>query len=344
MTFRDREKERYIRLKRTLFSEEAQGHGTYRGKKRPYCLADSCSSQNLWEGIRKEALAYFRERGIPWHDGLQGRRLPSNHPCCSQSCCLNFLFPLTTRPHLLARVFRHIYPQLAEPLPVTEDGRLPDGTLPYMAFEWTGTRDYLGEHVGKRGIRTRGANYTSADFAFRFRREDGKIHLVLGEWKYTEEAGSTYHGAPRCDGDRRPEVRKRTYERAFARSDGVFAGHGAELYNALFFGPFYQFMRLQLLAQEMERGELGPEMNADVVSVLCVCPAANDEFRKGAVVPPQLQQYSSGADIFQVWQGLVPGERFRHIPTEVLLCILDNEASADDSAWVNYLRTRYGWS
>lgn len=69
-----------------------------------------------------------RERGIPWHDGLQDRRLPSNHVCCSQSCCLNFLFPLTTRPQLLARVFRYIYPDLSEALPVAGDGRLSDGT------------------------------------------------------------------------------------------------------------------------------------------------------------------------------------------------------------------------
>jgi hypothetical protein len=32
----------------------------------------------------------------------------------------------------------------------------------------------------------RGANATSADFALRFRRYDGRIELVLGEWKYTE--------------------------------------------------------------------------------------------------------------------------------------------------------------
>ena len=35
----------------------------------------------------------------------------------------------------------------------------------------------------------------------------------------------------------------------------------------LFFEPFYRLMRLQLLAQEMESGEFGLEMDAEVVSV-----------------------------------------------------------------------------
>ncbi|MEW6547240.1 MAG: hypothetical protein AB1446_10055, partial [Bacillota bacterium] len=68
----------------------------------------------------------------PWHGGLQERRLPSNHVCCSQSCCLNFLFPLTTRPQLLARVFRHIYPDLSEPLLWLETGDCRTAHLPYV--------------------------------------------------------------------------------------------------------------------------------------------------------------------------------------------------------------------
>lgn len=91
----------------------------------------------------------------------------------------------------------------------------------------------MGEHIGKRGARTRGANYTSADFAFRFRRNDDQIQLVLGEWKYTEEYRSNDLGTPSKAGDTKPATRKKTYWPAYSRPSGSFAGCGEDLYNAL---------------------------------------------------------------------------------------------------------------
>ena len=59
-----------------------------------------------------------------------------------------------------------------------------------VAFEWIGERNYLGElrrgEVAPDDGRIRGANFTSLDFCVRFRRSDGRIQLVAGEWKYTE--------------------------------------------------------------------------------------------------------------------------------------------------------------
>ena len=125
VTFRDKEKDRYRDLKRKLFSNEAQDEGNYRGRTRFFCLSDEHSNENLYEAIRKPAIKYFEARNITWHDGLEKRRLPSNHLCCSQSCCINFLYPMTTKPRMLASVFQHFYPELAEPLPINEDKPLP---------------------------------------------------------------------------------------------------------------------------------------------------------------------------------------------------------------------------
>src|SRR3990170_1142140 len=170
MTYREAEKGKYQGLKNnlSLFSAAAQLNGTYRGRTYPFCLADEHSDENLYMDIRKAAIDYFALRGIPWHDGLENRTLPSNHLCCSQSCCVNFLFPMSERPDIINKVFstRSLYPEMLEPLP------FPDGTLPYVVFEWIGIDDYLNETRRKPGRRTRGANYTSADFAFRFRRKD----------------------------------------------------------------------------------------------------------------------------------------------------------------------------
>ena len=162
-------------------------------------------------------------------------------------------------------------------------------------------------------MRTRGANYTSVDFAFRFRQEDGRVHLVLGEWKYTENAGSTDYGTPGIPSDRKPERRKSTYRSAFTRSRGIFDGSDDSLYDGLFVGATYQWFRLQLLAQEME---IHREMDADVVGGLWVCPEANAEFRERATIPPYLKDRYPDADLFEIWERLVGGQRFQEISTE----------------------------
>jgi hypothetical protein len=141
MTFRDAEKKRYETLKPHLFSEQACQPGNYNGIPRAFCLAEGHSAENLFAVFREDAIEYFRQRGISWHDGLpdsHGNKsgLPSNHLCCSQSACVNYLWPLTSHPDLLARVFRPIFPDLATALPFEADDPLSDGTRPYLAFEW----------------------------------------------------------------------------------------------------------------------------------------------------------------------------------------------------------------
>lgn len=354
MTFRDREKTRYRSLKPKLCSAEAQRNGYYHDRPPPrdFCLADECSSENLYASIRKAAIEYFRERCITWHDGLCNRTLPSNHLCCSQSCCINFLFPMTSDPELLRSVARRFYPDFEKALPIDTDKPIQDGRFPYVAFEWIGSPpsypDYLTEQCHKRGRPTRGANYTSADFAFRFLRRDGKIQLVLGEWKYTEDAGSTDYGTPRSPADRKPEVRKQTYRKAYhRRSGGVFENQDNALYDALFVGPFYQLMRLQLLAQEMEVGDLGKELQADVVTVMHVTPEANQEFREFVPSPSLKNTYMKdrfpNKGTLDIWKELVPAEKFMSLSTEALLELLVREAPSTHAAWVAYLEQRYGW-
>jgi hypothetical protein len=187
MSFRDHEKKRYQAIKHDLFPAPSLVPGKYNDVPRPFCLADDRSADNLNEHIRDDALRYFTDRRIGWHDGLPDaegtpKGLPSNHLCCSQSACINALSPMLRDANLLARTFRTFLPQLSELRPFAADAPLPDGTRPLIAFEWIGTKNYLGE----RGWGKRGEKCTSADFAFRFRRYDGRVQIVLGEWKYTE--------------------------------------------------------------------------------------------------------------------------------------------------------------
>lgn len=333
MTFRDGEKKRYEALKGNLFSPEACKPGTYRKIPRSFCLADGHSAENLYADLREDAITYFRERSITWHDGWpdrygNGRGLPSNHLCCSQSACVNCLWPMTRDADLLASVFRPFFPDLAEVLPFKADEPLPDGTDPFLAFEWIGTRNYLGE----RGNPQRGANATSADFAFRFRRYDGRIQLVLGEWKYTE-----YYS--RKEPNPNP-TQLRVYREAFKRWKAVQPR--LPNYRSFFVEPFYQLMRLTLLAQEMERARHDGEgeMEADVVSVLTVVPKANREYHD-RFTSPDFARY--GRTVPSTWAYLAPPDRFLSITGESLLTVIEEVVPEDLQPWSHYLITRYGW-
>ena len=108
MGFRDREKRRLAALKPELFTVEACEWGSYGDRTYEFCLRDNRAKENLHGSIRDEALRYFRECGIKWHDGIGDG--PSNHLCCSQSCCANFWMPFVHEPSVgtvLNRAPRH---------------------------------------------------------------------------------------------------------------------------------------------------------------------------------------------------------------------------------------------
>ena len=103
-------------------------------------------------------------------------------------------------------------------------------------------------------------------------------------------------------------------------------------------------MRLQLLAQEMEAGEIGQEMEADVVSVLHICPMANGEFREARnVTSPGLKREFPGKGTLDIWKELVPHDKFLSISVEELLDTISRQGRSLDSDWVSYLEARYGW-
>ena len=87
-------------------------------------------------------------------------------------CGVNFLFPFANQPEALAAVLQPFFPGL--------DHMLPVEASQYVAFEWIGAQNYLGE-VSHNGLRTRGANYTSADAALFFEWQGVTKQFVLIE-------------------------------------------------------------------------------------------------------------------------------------------------------------------
>ena len=311
-----------FKISSPYFSDTARSEGIYNGKPRPFCLPIESAEQNLVPEIRESALSHFAEHSIKWHNGQNGK--PSNHLCSSQVCCVNFLFPFADRPNELAQVFRLVYPEIEKMLPV-ENGH-------YVSFEWIGQENYLGERVPRSGQRTRGANCTSADSIVMFERKDKKRQVVLIEWKYTESYGGNFLKIANSGTDR-TEI----YRHLFEKADCPINKDILPSFDSLFYEPFYQFMRQQFLANEMEKAH---EMGADVVSVLHIAPAHNNDFRK--VTSPELEKLGESAT--SIWKKLVKNEgRFISVSIEKLFGNLSEAQLPEMKSWVEYVHARYQW-
>jgi hypothetical protein len=304
------------------FSDAARTDGVYKDKPRPFCLPLVCAEENLFSEIRKIAPAYFASQRIKWHDGQNGK--PSNHLCDSQVSCVNFLFPFADKPDALARMLRPIFPAIREMLPIENEQ--------YVAFEWIGQQNYLNEKISRNGKRTRGANFTSADAAVMFEGIDGKRHIVLTEWKYTESYGSASLKIANSGTDR-----TKIYQPLFSRDDCPINKVLLSNFDALFYEPFYQLMRQQFLAHEMQRAR---ELGADTVCVLHIAPAHNTDFHK--VTSPELEPLAETA--IDVWKKLVGSDgRFISVSTEQLFGRLSGDQLPELRAWLEYITIRYPW-
>ncbi len=322
--FLESEKPRQAEFKATApyFSELARSHGVYKGLSRPFCLPVEHAEQNLAPDSRDTALAHFKKLEIKWHDGHNGK--PSNHLCDSQVCCVNFLFPFADQPTALARVFQPVFPELDHMLPV-EDGL-------FVSFEWIGQRNYLGEKISRNGQRTRGANFTSADSIVMFQRRDRKRQVVLIEWKYTESYGGSFLKFSNSGTDRTG-----IYRHLFDGEDCPIRKDVLPCFDALFYEPFYQFMRQQFLAWEMEKAR---ELGADIVSLLHIAPAHNSDFRR--VTSPCLR--CLGESAIDVWAKLVkPIGRFMSVSSEQLFGSLSAQQLPEMRNWLAYITARYAW-
>jgi hypothetical protein len=298
-------------------------HPGYEGS--AYRLAPHLREFNLAPTIRRAAQAYFTEKQITWHTH-------ANHGLSSQVCCLNFLMPLATRPEVLSRVVANALG--IEPPEMLEVERGPDGDPWFVGFEWIGEENYLNEGVGSSS-RTRGANATSSDAIVRFRHA-GQVETLLIEWKYTEKYGAPIlnrvrEGATRSSN----EVRAERYRELMFAPDGPIRVDLNLKLDDFFWEPFYQLLRQQMLAFQMEKA---CEAATQCVRVLHISPAGN--LRLHAVTSPALKQF--GEDAFAVFaKMLVHDDRFIARTIEQAFGPLIAEMPQDP--WAAYLAGRYAF-
>lgn len=295
------------------FDREFPGKAGHLG--RPFQLLPEHVLLNLAPALRADAQALFAaEPAIQWHRY-------AGHGLSSQACCLNFLLPFADKPALLGRWVGAVLGIAPPEMLVVEPGRA--GRDWYVAFEWIGDRDYLGEG-NARGSRNRGANATAADAAVKF-RANGETHLLLIEWKYTESYGTPLTGDP--TGKRL----KRYKDIAFAPVGPVRADTGLELAD-FFWEPFYQLLRQQMLAHRVERD---PDSGIKRARVLHLSPAGNLALHR--VTAPALTRF--GSDAFEVFRSLLADpDAFIGRTIEAAFAPLAAWPEAD---WFPYLRDRY---
>lgn len=301
MTYLERERQRLVAARDTLFRDP--GQGVFSGAPRDFVLLEP--AQNLWAGIRDDAVDYFRRNGISWWRGAQDD--PTGHLLSSQVACVNHLYALRQRLDAATALLRGLDSD------IEEAEHIDDG---FVAFEFIGERQYLKE----RGF-TRGAHCTSVDAAMIGRTRSGERRLFLIEWKYTE----TY----RPGDDKYVAARAAVYDALIEAADSPFRGVRA---SDLYFEPFYQLMRQTLLGQQMARHR---DHGCESFRHLHVAPDGNLEFHR-AVTAPALGR----ADVYETWRSVLkePEAFITRSPEAMLRPAL---TKADMHSLNNYLRSRY---
>jgi hypothetical protein len=306
----------------SFITSPARREGLYKDHAYPFCLPADRSEENLFPGIQKSAVEFFSKHNIKWHDGLN--RKPSNHMCDSMVCCVNFLFPFADHPDALLKVMQRVFPQARRMLSVEDDS--------YVSFEWIGAENYLGEKISRSGLRTRGANFTSADAIVMFETDKGSREAILMEWKYTESYGGNDLKIAASGTDR-----SAFYRHLFDAPDCPLDKFQLPSFDALFYEPFYQFMRQQFLAHEMEKAR---ELSADIVRLMHISPAHNLDFRR--VTSPTLAGLADSAT--NVWKRLVkPDDRFVPVHSEDLFGGFAKDDLPGMNEWMEYVYSRYTW-
>ena len=312
MTYKEKQRDKATALLGEMFNDP--GGGRYsNGLNYPFILKDS--SLNLWEEIRQDALAYFRDNNIPWWQSTP--EIPPGHLLSSQIACINHLFFLRNRREFAAKILQNIDSRIVS----AEEITYPDTDTGYAAFEITGKENYLGEYQ-----HTRGAYATSVDAVMIGKKEDGKNILVLIEWKYTEdyEYGESFY----------TPARFRIYSPLLEDADSPFKTiiYNGKLFEPLYYEPYYELMRQTLLGWKMTSAN---EYNCDEYIHLYIVPGENIELLLRNTSPGL-----EGDTINEIWrETLKDPALFRIISPENLLEPLKNEQDAQ--AFFGYLTHRY---
>jgi hypothetical protein len=308
MGYYDEQKEKAIKYRDEIFNDPGGGiyhikdkkTGMIKKLKLPFVLENRML--NLWEGIRDDAISYFRRYDIDWHKDINGepKEGPEGHLLSSNIACINHLFYLRKRQDLATLVLKNIDSRIVNS-ELVDDG--------YIEFEKMGGKDEnpLKE---KSEYRKRGSKSTSVDALMVGKKQNGKNILVLIEWKYTEN-----YINPECK-----FIEKDDYHKNYTDllQEVYCPIKSPENVTGLFFEPYYQLMRQTLLGWKMAETK---EYNSDEYICLHIIPHGNIELRRSC---------------FNWKNQLKEQKKYKIISPEDLLKPIINE-----SIFIEYIKKRY---
>ena len=303
MSYKEVQKEKAIKLRDEIFRDS--GTGLFKKIPREFVLSEP--ELNLWEGIRADAIEYYKDNQISWWESGDE---PTGHLLSSQIACINHLYFLRQREDLATIVLSQIDSQIQKAL-IIDSG--------YVEFEKVGSIN-----LGKEKSLTRGANCTSIDAMIMGENIYGERTLFLIEWKFTESYTneSKFKG---LSGERRIDAYKDLLKNPECP---IIHENIKDLYHE----PFYQLMRQTLLGWDMVTRK---EYNAKDWVHLHIIPEDNIEL-KNKITSPGL----SGRNIEEAWKSVLkyPDKYIMKSPDEFLLPIIKGR---DTRSIILYLRKRY---
>jgi len=327
------ETRRQVQFKRDHWPQLPDGQWAgRRGYTYPHILPEGHEHLNLYPAIQDGILAYLKAGDIAAHREFANLR-------SSQVCCLNFLFPLRQEPAKAAVALRPVLPGVAAVTCIEFEYTGPDGD---------GATAWLGEPPGGK----RGQNRTSADAAIWWTDGEGRSRLTLIEWKYTERQFGACGGFASRGNKQKEKCRQWARDTFSPRRDCYLArgdtsrnrrhywthladaGITLDAYSGQpcpFSGPFYQLVRLHLLA-----AYLAQERVASRVDVAAIHFGRNDSLE----TPPRELRHL-GADMQSAWRRLLLR------PDDFRVCHAEDLAAAIlesslDTELSDYLKERYG--
>jgi len=161
----------------------------------------------------------------------------------------------------------------------------------------------------------------------------GGRRAYLMEWKYMEEYSPKDLGEGSSG-----ETRRRRYAGLYAESASF---SGSVPFDAWLFEPFYQIMRLRLLADRMVRDS---DLGVSEAKVVVVVPDGNRAYRERITSPWFATEFPNLSVSDIVRETLVaPGSTYATISQSTLADAVREHCPDAVSSWSAYHRDRYGW-
>ena len=320
-----------FRASSSSISEQGRTPSDDKGRRHGHLLATGYEDENLYPSLRGEAgvRRFFAERRIKWHrtsrsGDVPGEDGPTRNMASSQVACVNFLLPIACLPGALEAVIGAIDDDVEGIVDIRHEGRSSP-----VEFEWIGLPRSLECGTG------RGANNTSVDAFLIAETETGR-RAYLMEWKYVEE----YRSADKGEGSQ-GNTRRRRYSQQYSDDASAFISDQVPM-GELLYEPFYQLMRLRLLADRMMARK---ELDVTSAKVVVVVPGENSAYRERITSPPLAQRFRHLGTVSDVMRATLkdPESTFASVCPSVLVDAVERECGSDSAAqeWVAYQRERY---